>query len=83
MSKYRARPENFLPPPKKSSIQHSKLKFVDANENPWLFHRDWPISDRPKRYKEWPIFFVEDPPLGFTQGTSVSFCNKIVVMKLK
>lgn len=56
MSKYRARPENFLPPPKKSSIQHSKQKFVDTKENPWLFHKDWPLSDRPKRYKEWAIF---------------------------
>jgi hypothetical protein len=56
MSKYRATPQNFLPPPRKSYIEKSKVKFIDSNNMPWLFHNDWPASDRPKKYKEWAIF---------------------------
>ncbi len=45
---YRARPENFLPPAKKSDIKKSKYK--DSNGNPWLF------GSVKKEGQQWAIF---------------------------
>jgi len=55
MSRYRATKSNFLPPPKKHEIIHSELKYWDGI-NWWLFDKDWPMENRPKRFKDWSLF---------------------------
>ena len=55
MSRYRATKSNFLPPPKKHEIIHSELKYTDGT-NYWLFDKDWPLDQRPKRFKDWALF---------------------------
>ena len=56
MSKYRATPQNFLPPPNKQYIQKSKHRYTDEAGTPWLFDSDWPQKDRPRAFKQWAIF---------------------------
>ena len=55
MSNYRATKKNFLPPPKKSVIIKSKHKFTDG-VNTWIFDKDIPDSEHPKRLKNWALF---------------------------
>lgn len=45
---YRARPENFLPPPKKSIIKGSE--YHDTHGTPWLF------GELPQSGQQWAIF---------------------------
>lgn len=52
---YRASKRNFLPPPTKSQIVNSELKYNDGSRW-WLMDRDWPPSQRPVRYKNWALF---------------------------
>jgi len=52
---YRASKRNFLPPPTKTQIVNSELKYSDGSRW-WLMDRDWPASQRPTRYKNWALF---------------------------
>lgn len=55
MSNYRATKKNFLPPPKKSIIIHSKYNLTDGI-NTWIFDKNVAESEHPKRFKNWALF---------------------------
>lgn len=56
MSQYRATRHNFLPPPSSNVIKKSKKVWIDSDNNIWLFDKDWPLDERPTKFKRWALF---------------------------
>ena len=56
MSQYRATRHNFLPPPSANVIKKSDKNWIDSDNNVWLFDKDWPLEERPVKFKRWALF---------------------------
>ena len=56
MSQYRATRHNSLPPPSTNVIKKSKKVWIDSDNNLWLFDKDWPLDERPTKFKQWSLF---------------------------
>lgn len=56
MSQYRATRHNFLPPPSVKTIKKSNRVWKDSENNRWLFDKDWPLEERPVKFKQWSLF---------------------------
>ena len=84
MSQYRATRHNFLPPPPVNTIKKSASVWKDSDNNTWLFDKDWPLEERPLKFKRWALFESDqwDPAnyIVYAYGSKLPSTGETVIM---